>query len=252
MATPTQPAGDGVVDGWAVLAERDYYEEKTDFTVDYINITQLHQLLLDFGWQESHIRELREFGQEELRQALDWLAANADEDDVVFLYVFAHSSYLREDVHWSDFFADEWAAIPSQRRMLMVDACHAGAFTAAVNDDPRPHLSIAAVSEDEYAWAGVPEEGLPIIGGVFTHYFAAAFADPEADADGDGKVSIQEAARRAEGQQRMYMHDVVLAVPEFLEMYHQIDYYPERDPEFPHVVVDDTLGEPVYLELNVQ
>jgi hypothetical protein len=47
--TPThspRPAGDGVVNGWAVLAEKDDYSdvEMTDLPVDYINVIQLHQL----------------------------------------------------------------------------------------------------------------------------------------------------------------------------------------------------------------
>ncbi|MCK4471968.1 MAG: caspase family protein, partial [Anaerolineae bacterium] len=253
--TPThspRPAGDGVVNGWAVLAEKDDYSdvEMTDLPVDYINVIQLHQLLLDFGWQEERIRELREFDQENLRQALDWLADNADEDDVVFFYVTAHSSFLREVVRWRDFFVVGWVEVPSQRRVLVVDSCQAAIFTAAVNDASQPNLSIAAVDEDEYGWAGLEEEGLPIIGDVFTHYFAAAFGDPEADTDGDGFVSAQEAALMAEEQQRAYMHDVVFAVPEFVESYHDIGAFSDQDPTFPTVVVDDTIGEPLYLALD--
>ncbi|MBU1877519.1 MAG: hypothetical protein KJ734_01080, partial [Chloroflexi bacterium] len=152
----------------------------------------------------------------------------------------------------SEFFAADWAGVRSERRVLVVDACQAELLTDAVKGDPRPHLSIAAVNKDEFGWAGLEEEGLPIVGAVFTHYFAAALGDASraADADGNGRVSLQEAARHAEAQQRTYMHDVVLKVPEFVEMYHKIDFYPERDPDFPHVVVADTVGKPVYLELD--
>lgn len=248
--SPPLAYGHGV-DGWAVLAEKDDYKDvgMTDLPVGYINTVQLRQLLLDFGWQESHIRELREFNREDLRQALGWLAANADEDDLVFFYVAAHGKFLREVVRWGDFIADDWAAVPSRQRVIVVDACQAAQLTAAVRGDPQPYLAIAAVDEREYGWSGLPEEGLPIIGGVFTHYFAAAFLDLEADADGNGTVSFQEAARHAEGGQRTYMHDVVFAVPAFVEMYHEIGASPEQDPEFPHVVVDDTFGHPIYLEI---
>lgn len=253
--TPThrpQSAGDGVVNGWAVLAEKDDYSDvgMTDLLVDYINVTRLRQLLLDLGWKEERVRELREFDQEDLRQALDWLATSADEDDVVFFYVTAHGKFLREVVRWGDFFVAGWVEVPSQRRVLLVDSCQAALLTAAVNSDSRPHLSIAAVDEDEYGWAGLEEEGLPIIGGVFTHYFAAAFGDPEADTDGDGLISAQEAALMAEEQQRAYMHDVVFAVPEFVESYHDIGVFPDQDPTFPSVVVDDTIGDPLYLALD--
>ncbi len=46
-------------DGWAVLAEKDDYDDvqMTNLPVDYINVVQLHQLLLDSGWQDSHVRQ---------------------------------------------------------------------------------------------------------------------------------------------------------------------------------------------------
>jgi hypothetical protein len=251
-ANPTpQPAGDGVVHGWAVLAEKDYYADvgKTDLVVDYISITRLHQLLSRLGWQQDHIRELREFDRQDLRGALDWLVENADADDVILLYVAAHGSYLREDLGWSSFFAADWAALPCGQCVLIVDACTAAEFTAAVKDDSRPHLSIAAVDADE---SGLEEEGLPIIGNVFTYYFAAAFDEPDADTDGDGLVSVQEAALMAEEQQRIYFHQVVLAVPEFVEMYHDIGAFPEKDPDYPHVVVHDAIGAPLHLVLNAR
>lgn len=245
-------AGDGVVNGWAVLAEKDDYSdvEMTDLLVDYINITQLRQQLLDAGWQESHIHELREFDRETLQDGLDWLAENADQDDIAFLYVSAHGKYLRDVVAWDQFFAADWEQIPSHRRLLVIDSCQAANYTSAISGDPAPQLSIAAVAGNEYGWSGLEEEGLPIIGGVFTHYLAAAFDNPEADTDGDGFVSTQEAALMAEGQQRTYMHDVVFAVPEFLEMYHGSGAFPEKDPDFPHVVMDDTIGESLYLTLG--
>jgi hypothetical protein len=35
-----------------------------------------------------------------------------------------------------------------------------------------------------------------------------------------------------------------------VEDYHAIGAYVEQDPEFPHVVVKDTIGVPVFLELE--
>ena len=249
---PSRPAGDGVVNGWAVLAEKDSYDDvkMTNLPIGYTNTLQLRQVLLNFGWPASRIREVREFDQASLRQSLDWLAKNADADDVVLLYVAAHGKYMTDVVKWSDFIAADWATVPSQKRVLVMDTCQASTLTAAVKGDSRPYLAIAAVGEGEYGWSGLEEEKLPIIGGVFTHYFAAAFANPKADADGDGQVSIQEAAHLAETQQRAYMHDVVLAVPQFLESYHKLGSNPERDPGFPHVIVDDAIGEPIYLKLT--
>jgi hypothetical protein len=248
-ATPTSTPS-RAVQGWAVLAQKEDYTdvgepESSNVHTNFLDLYRLRALLLYSGWEDSHVLELRDtFGQDEIRQALDWLAVFADADDLVLFYYHGHGSFLREDVRWSDFFAEDWAAVPSQRRLLVLDACHSGEFTAAVADDPLPHLSIASVSEDEFGWTGLWEEGLPIVGAVFTHYFIAAFSDPTADVDGDGAVSVQEAAVRAEEQQRGYMHNVVWTVPEFS--------FPEAaaDPEYPHVVIDDTIGEPVYLDLD--
>ena len=53
-----------------------------------------------------------------------------------------------------------------------------------------------------------------------------------------------------EEQQRIYFHQVVLAVPEFVEMYHHIGAFPEKDPGYPHVIVHDTFGAPLYLMLE--
>jgi hypothetical protein len=240
-----------VVDGWAILAERDYYSEygMADLPVDYVNIERVHQLLLDLGWEEGHIREVREFDQDDLREALDWMASNADADDLVFMHVSAHGTFLRDAMSWASFFPPEWAAIPSQRRVVVVNSCRAAILTGVVRGDPEPYLSIASTGREEGGWAGLEEEGLPIIGEIFTYYFVAAFADPEADVDGDGRVSIQEAADYGEEKQRAYLHEVVFAVPEFEQMFRDAGSRID-DPAYPHVVVDDKVGEPVYLELG--
>ncbi len=245
-------AADGDVQGWAVLAEKDDYTDgnMSNLPVDYIGITQMREVLEAAGWDTAHIREDREFDRASLESGLDWLEDNADQDDIVVLYVGAHSMYLQQVLRWDTFFAEEWAEIPSYRRVLVIDACQAASFTSVILEDPAPFLAIAAVGGEEYAWSGLEEEGLPIIGGVFTYYFAAAFGNPAADADRDGRVSIQEAADLAEQQQRTYLHEVVLAVPEFVEGYHEIGAYPEKDRGFPHVTVDDTIGEPLYLALD--
>jgi hypothetical protein len=243
---------DNAVDGWAVLAEKDDYKDvkMTDLLVDYIDITRMRQTLENSGWNPDHIHELREFDRETLQAELDWLEKNADENDIVVLYASGHGDYLGDVLKWRTFFADEWKQIISQRRLLVIDTCQAANITNAVVSDPSPHLSIAAVDGNEYGWKGLEEEGLPIIGGVFTYYFTAALDAPNTDANNDGMVSVQEAALIADEQQRTYFHEVVLVVPEFVNMFHVLAVAPERDPTYPHVVIDDTLGEPLFLTLD--
>lgn len=238
--------------GWAVLAQKDDYSDvdMTNLPVDYAGMGKMRQVLEQAGWAPDRIRELKEFDRESLTVSLDWLEENAAEDDVALVYVAAHGRYLSDVLRWEAFFPTEWREIPSRRRVLVIDACQAANYTGAVADDPSPTLSVAAVDGDEYGWSGLEEEGLPIIGGVFTHYFSEAFGDPQADSDGDGCVSVQEAALLAEEGQRTYMHEVVFAVPEFLAMYQRGGSSPDEDPTFPDVIVDDTIGEPVCLDLR--
>jgi hypothetical protein len=242
----------GEVRSWAVLAQKDDYSDvdMTDLPVDHIGIKKLRQVLEDAGWDPDRIQDLEEFDRKTLRNGLDWLEENAAEGDLVLVYVAAHGRYLLDVLAWEGFFADEWEQIPSRRRVLVIDSCQAANYTDVVAGDPAPYLSIAAVDGDEYGWSGLEEEGLPIIGGVFTHYFATAFGDGSADTDGDGCVSVQEAALVAEEEQRRYMHDVVFAVPEFLEMYHEGGSFPDDDPTFPDVIIDDAIGEPLCLTLD--
>lgn len=240
------------VTGWAVLAAKENYSDTggTDIETGFLNIHQMKALLAYYGWQDDHILEIRDtLGVGEVRAALDWLEQVANEEDVVLLFIQAHSSYLRDELKWHAFFPDEWADISSQRRVLIVEACQAGEFTAATGDT-NGQLTIASSAADELGWVGLWEEGKPIIGGVFSHYFLAAFTDPTADSDGSGQISIQEAAIAAQQPQRKYMHEVIFTDPEFLEGYHAYGFYPESDPEFPHIVVTDQLGEPIYLDLK--
>ena len=248
-STPTEEVD--LVEGWAVLAEKDDYTDvgMTNMLVDYISNKILNETLINAGWEADHIHELQGFDRASLEAELDWLEMAADENDIVFFYVASHANHLLDIVMWEDFFKEEWAQISSQRRILMLDTCTARKFTDTVIEDPGSQLTIAAVDEDEFSWRGIEEEGLPIIGGVFTYYFTQAFSNLDADADSNGLVSVQEASDYAEKYQREYMHEVVWAVPEFIEPYHQMGLHPENDPSTPDVILRDTIYEPLYFDL---
>ncbi len=242
---------DNPVEYYAVLAEKDNYADvdMTNLPVDYIDIQRLRKVLEELGWDPAQIHDLKEFTREDLQLELDWLEERVDANDLVFFYVTAHGNYLRYDVDWEEFFATEWAEIPSSRRVLVIDSCTAAEFTKPIAKDPRPHLSIAAVDEDEYGWKGLAEEGLPIVGGVFTFYFTEGLQDPQADQNGDGRISIREAALFAEAKQRTYMNEVVFGVDEFLEMYHDLGVRPDQDKKFPDVIIDDSHDKELFLEV---
>jgi len=157
--SPSSDRGDdgAAVTGWAVLAEKDDYSDvdMTDLPVGYIGIEQMRQVLEDQGWDPGQIRDAVEFDRDTLQDELDWLAKNAGEDDVVLVYVAAHGRYLRDILMWHEFFAADWADIPSRRRVLVIDSCQAADYAGAVSDDPSPYISVAAVDGDEYGWSGL-------------------------------------------------------------------------------------------------
>lgn len=133
-------------------------------------------------------------------------------------------------------------------KVLVVDSCQAAQFTNQIKENNG--LLLAAVDEDEYGWKGLEEEGLPIVGGIFTYYFTEALLDPAADGNGDGRVSVQEAALAAEVQQREYMHEVVFSVPEFVDDYHQLGVEPEKDTSFPDVIIRDSTDADLNLDIR--
>ena len=102
-----------------------------DEHMDNIRRSLMRQALEISGWNPDHIHDLREFDRETLQAELDWLEESADENDIVFLYVSAHGSYLRKTISWPDFFPGEWQQIPSHRRLLIVDSCSAAEFASA-------------------------------------------------------------------------------------------------------------------------
>jgi hypothetical protein len=253
ISEPTPiPTAVNPVEGWAVLAEKDDYDDvdMSNLHVDYIDNTRFKDTLLALGWDADHIHESREFNREKLIMELNWLENNADENDIVILFVTAHGKFMSDHIQWSDFFGEEWAQIASHRRLLIIDTCTAAEFTQAARQDPNPHFSIAAVDQDEYGWKGLEEEGLPIVGGVFTYYFTEALTNLEADTNSDGRVSVREAATYTEEMQRTYMHEVVFSVREFVDIYHQIGVAPETDPSFPDVILDDNISEQFFLALD--
>jgi hypothetical protein len=236
------------VQGWAVLAGKEDYSDvgMSELDSGFINFYRMRATLSYLGWQDDHILEIRDdLTVPSLDDALSWLAENADENDVVFLYVAGHGEYMRQVLQFDKNVPPAWAKIKSSRRALVLDSCRAGAYIAPLEGAEGSFVAIGGVGAGELGWAGLWEEGLPILGTVFTHYFTDALVNPAADLDEDGAVSVTEAASLAEQQQREYMHTVVWEIPEYAEVFDNVD-----DPENPHVPVIDHLEEPVYFDLD--
>jgi len=146
---------------------------------------------------------------------------------------------MRNVLHWNDWFPLEWEKLNTSKKILIVDTCHAEEFIDPIRNDPSPHISLACCSADEVSWAGLEEEGLPIIGSVWNCYFTNALCNASADLDFNGFVSIEEAFNFSTPLVQRYMNETVFAVPEFLESYHDINIYPENYDAYPHPVMDN-------------
>ena len=233
--------------GWAVLVQKEGYAgmDLPDLRNNGIDLVAMRWLLNDKGWPADHVLEIRDPAtQDEVLKGVAWLAEHAGKDDLALFYWSGHGTYVREKLQWTKAFPAAWAKVGSANRCLILDTCHAGEFVDALKADPNPQLALGSVAADEFGWSGDWREGLPIIGTVFTHYWVEAMVDPAADRDKDGRVSVQEAAARAEAKQRKYMHEVVWSDKRYA--------FPkgQKDPDYPHVPVLDRLGHPLFLDLK--
>jgi len=226
---------------WAVLcAQEDYTNVPRitslgNLTNGHLDIYRFQGMLEYFGWNENQIhKQLDTVTRENVTKELDWLIKNVKEDDTVLFYYLGHGSYLSTEVEWSKFFDDKWKQISGKNRILIIASCQAEGKTKIVKNEEQQHITIASVSEDENAWGGMWNEGLPIIGGVFNYYFVEAHYNPLADTNNDGKVSIQEAFYWADVEQRNYMENTV---------------YPDNKDRWGHptAVMENTYEEEVFL-----
>jgi len=241
------------VEGWAAILEMNNFPEGwSSFpSINFRNSEMLSHALIELGWRSDHIYVQHDnLTIPVVEEAVEWLINNSNDNDIVLLYIFTHGMWMRNVLLWNDWFPDEWRKLNTQRKILMVDSCSAGEFIGPIENDLSPHISLACCSAGEVAWAGLPEEGLPIIGSVWNYYFANALCNLRADSDENGFVSAEEAFNYSTPLVQRYMNETVFAVPEFLESYHDVDIYPENYDAYPHPVMDDQYPEELYLDLR--
>jgi hypothetical protein len=196
-------------DGWAAIMEINYYPEGwTDIPTNYNDTHRWVDTLTTLGWQESHILIVNEaFDLAQVVEAIQFLIDNTGENDIALVFIAAHGMWLNNTIAQNNTFVDTWEEIPSQNKLLCIDSCLAGRFTELVADDPNPEIAISAVGANEYSWAGIEEEGLPIIGCVWNCFFTNALLNATADADSNGDVSVEEAYDFAYPLTRAYYED---------------------------------------------
>jgi hypothetical protein len=229
------------VDRWAVLLEMNEFPEGwSDLPVEFINSQRMQTALFSFGWENDSIYSVKgNLSMQVVQEAVEWLTNSTDSDDIALLYIFTHGMWMRNVLHWNDWFPLEWEKLNTSKKILVVDTCLGEEFIDPIRDDQSPHISLACCSADEVSWAGLEEEGLPIIGSVWNYYFTKALCNASADLDFNGFVSVEEAFNFSTPLVQRYMNETVFAVPEFLESYHDIGIYPEDYDAYPHPLMDN-------------
>ena len=240
------------VDGWAVLLEMNEFPEGwSDLPVGFIDSDRMRDALLSFGWRSDHIfTVLDNLTVSAVQEAVEWLVNRADLNDIALLYIFTHGGWMSRVLQWNDWFPAEWEKIAPSKKVLMVDTCAAGEFAEPTRSDSASHVSLACCSADEVSWAGIEEEGLPIIGSVWNYYCTNALGNSSADFDNDGFVSVEEAFNFSTPLVQDYMKETVFVVPEFLQQYHDIGIFPEDYDAYPHPVIDDQYIGQLFLDLS--
>lgn len=226
---------------WIVLMEmNDFPEGFSDLSVDYINSKRMKDMFMELGVEENHILVKQDdMSLEAVKDSIGWLDENSKEDDVVFLYIATHGSWLREKLSWNTLLAPKWKGLNRNNKVLIVDSCSAGEFIKPFKNDETSGISIATASADEIGWWGVEEEGLPIIGSIWVKYFTEAVFESEADSNDDGMITIDEALEYSTPQLQKYMKEEVFAIDEFLKTWHRIGQHPEESDGYPNPVLYD-------------
>lgn len=227
------------VEGWAVLLEtNDFPQGYTDLPVDFVDVDRMQHMLMYYGWQKDHLFVQKDgLTPEIVKEGVEYLK-NADENDVVLFYLASHGGYITRELQWYDVFPPKWDEIATDKRVLIIDSCFSESY---LPDSDRPYIGIASVSEKETAWAGIPDEGLPVVGFLFTYYFCESMTDVSVSVP----VSVEEGFLRTVPKVQQYMKDVVY--PAFHQTYPPETFYNLYNP---HPVIKDQYPGYLYLGEN--
>jgi hypothetical protein len=224
------------VEGWAALLEtNDFPEGYSDVPVDFVDIERMQEMLVYHGWEKDHIIVYKDgLTPDIVREGVHHLL-KADENDIVLFYIASHGGYITRELQWYTVFPPLWDEIATDKRVLLIDSCFSEMY---LPDSDRPYLGIASASERETAWAGIPEEGLPIIGFLFTYYFCESMTNT---------ISVEEGFTKTVPKVQDYMKEVVY--PAFHHIYPPQTY---QNLYNPHPVLKDEYPGDLYLDCSTE
>lgn len=223
---------------WVVLSEmNDFPEGYSDLPIGFINTNTLKNVFLELGVPEDHIKVYHDqMSREDVKNGMEWLKENAKENDKVFFYIGTHGYYLRHELDFNGELTETWKSVAVKDKVLMVDSCSSGEFIEQLEDEPYGQ-AFAVTSKDQVGWWGLEEEGLPIIGSIWVHYFAEAMnSDSDADDNGDGLLTLGEALDYSVVKMQDYTVGVVYRNPEFAKTALKYGYDGKEDSRYPNSV----------------
>ena len=160
--------------------------------------TLVTTLTSTFGYPADHVLALSEASSAQIQQALRDLRMRMTKDDQLFVALIGHGTagadVAKFNLTGPDMTADEWAGqlktVPG--RLIFVDTTSASfPFLRRLAAPGRIVITATDSAAQEFET-------------VFPEYFIKAFADPSADGDKDGRVSIFEAFLYASANVRIW------------------------------------------------
>lgn len=199
-AAATQVDGDPASFHWAVIIGVNDYQGRVGDTFGSVpDALVLRDLLLARGWRPEHVLVLTDGDADHdgTVRALEWLVRSTDERSTV---VFSSSGHIRHAggrtglwpsdnrFLWAEDLGRMLGAIRSDRMWISLQGCHAGGLSApGVEGAGRVVTYSSPVTQKSYE---DPETQHSLQG---YYMFAEGIRDGWADADGDGRISVQEA-----------------------------------------------------------
>lgn len=209
-AAARQIPGDPSTHGWAVvIGVNDYAGRIRDLVGSVPDALLLRDALYAAGWREDHVLVLTDqaASQVTVERALRWLARSADHTSKVVVSFSGHTRLRHNDPDGDGESTDEgvWTAdngtlwdaelgrllgpVRAGQLWLTIQACEAAGFDDLGTTGPGRLVTWS--SREEEGSYDDPEQGASVQG----HYlFAEGLRDGYGDADGDGRLSVQEAA----------------------------------------------------------
>ena len=162
----------------------------------------LDVILSDAETCQFEVRKVVDGGLREVRLEIARICGDADVEDTIVIYYSGNgvtgrdgsfyllvsdteSEYLFATGLDAEFILSQLRDSRCRKSVLLIDGCHSGAFFAQNRGVPNGLYAITSCGADELS-ADTPE------GGAFTLALAQGLRHAAADADGDGRVSIDE------------------------------------------------------------